>query len=201
MAGKELLIVFAKNPVKGKVKSRLAKTVGDDVALAVYAKLLKHTLDVSIPLNCEKIIYYSDFIPVDDNFKQSGFVQKLQRGSDLGERMLNAFHDSFQLGFDSVCIIGTDCFELSTDILRAAFDILKKNQAVIGPAEDGGYYLLGLSFPCEALFKNKSWSTEKVLKETIETMNYKKISFSLLPQLRDIDNEADLKASRLAGTL
>ncbi|HYF70110.1 MAG TPA: TIGR04282 family arsenosugar biosynthesis glycosyltransferase [Ohtaekwangia sp.] len=195
MHAKELLIVFAKNPVKGRVKTRLANTVGDDKALTIYAELLKHTHDVSIPLDCEKVIYYSDFIPADDNWKHSGFVQKLQLGSDLGQRMLNAFNESFQLGFNAICIIGTDCFDLSTNILNEAFNVLNTWDAVIGPAEDGGYYLLGLSKPCDDLFKNKSWSTEKVFQETIETMNDKNISFLLLPQLRDIDTEADLKAS------
>ena len=197
MGIRQLLIVFIKNPVPGKVKTRLASSIGTAEALTVYNKLLDHTLNISKPLPVDKVVYYSEFIPVDDVWKASGFHQELQQGNDLGVRMMNAFIKAFLQHYEYVVVIGSDCFELKNNILTEAFDELNKMDVVVGPALDGGYYLLGMSSLHRELFLNKTWSSDKVLNETLESIRELNLSFSLLPVLRDIDTEQDLKASSL----
>jgi rSAM/selenodomain-associated transferase 1 len=195
METRQLLMVFIKNPVPGKVKTRLASSIGEAQALTVYNKLLDHTLNTSRSLPVDKVVYYSDFIPADDVWRTSGFSQELQQGDDLGERMMNAFIKAFQQHYEQVAIIGSDCFDLTKSILTNAFDELNKKDVVVGPALDGGYYLLGMKSLHQKLFLNKTWSTEKVLNDTLENIHELNLSFYLLPLLRDIDTEQDLKAS------
>ena len=197
METRQLLIVFIKNPVLGKVKTRLASSIGEVEALTVYNKLLDHTLNISKPLSVDKVVYYSEFIPGDDVWRTSGFNQELQHGDDLGERMMNAFIKAFQQRYERVAIIGSDCCDLTKNILADAFDELNKRDVVVGPALDGGYYLLGMRSLHRELFLNKTWSSDKVLNDTLENIRELALSFSLLPLLRDIDTEQDLKGSSL----
>jgi len=197
METRQLLIVFIKNPVLGKVKTRLASSIGEVEALTVYNKLLDHTLNISKPLSIDKVVYYSEFIPGDDVWSASGFNQELQQGDNLGERMMNAFIKAFQQRYERVAIIGSDCFDLTTNILTDAYDELNKGDVVVGPALDGGYYLLGMRSLHRELFLNKTWSTDTVLNDTLENIHELALSFSLLPLLRDIDTEQDLKESSL----
>ena len=197
METRQLLIVFIKNPVLGKVKTRLASSIGEVEALTVYNKLLDHTLNISKPLSVDKVVYYSEFIPGNDLWSASGFSQELQQGDDLGERMMNAFIKAFQQRYERVAIIGSDCLDLTTNILTDAYDELNKRDVVVGPALDGGYYLLGMRSLHRELFLNKTWSTDTVLNDTLENIRELTFSFSLLPLLRDIDNEQDLKESSL----
>lgn len=199
MQNKRLLIVFAKNPLPGKVKTRLASTIGDSSALEIYKTLLYHTLKISTPLENDKVVYYADFIPSNDLWKTSGYIQQLQTGDDLGQKMMNAFRRSFYDGYHSVIIIGSDCPEITADILIKGFDELDKKDVVIGPAQDGGYYLLGMKKLYEELFFNKTWSSKNLLEETFKSINDLNLSFSLLQELRDIDTEEDLNASSLSA--
>jgi len=194
---KELLIIFIKNPVLGKVKTRLAATIGSEKALAVYQQLLTRTEAITKNLPCEKVVYYSDFIAEDDSWSSLVYQKQLQSGSDLGDRMFNAFKDGFAAGFNSICIIGSDCFELTSDIILRAFEKLQQNEVLIGPATDGGYYLLGLTELLPFLFQDKSWSTENVLEQTLQDIKEKGLSVALLPALTDVDEEKDLVTMRL----
>lgn len=137
------LIIFVRNPVHGKVKTRLAKNIGDDRALEIYILLLKHTFDITKRLKCKKFVFYADEIAQDDLWSGADFGKRLQRGNDLGNCMQNAMNELFTEGFSQVIIIGSDCFELNNSILEEAMSHLNKNDAVFGPAQDGGYYLLG----------------------------------------------------------
>lgn len=197
MATDRLLMVFAKNPQRGKVKTRLAKTVGDDKALEIYRILLDHTLAIAEKANCDKTVFYSDYIEKDDMWVRAKFDQFVQNGNDLGERMYNAFKYAFSQGYKCVVIIGSDCLELKEHILSEAFDILKDNEAVIGPAKDGGYYLLGMRKLYRELFINKQWSKENVLRDTLLDIAKLNISMKLLPLLSDIDEEKDLKMHKI----
>lgn len=191
-------MVFIRNPVFGKVKTRLAATVGDRHALDVYKMLLDHTRAVSNALVCDKVVYYSDFIPEEDEWKQSGFRQALQTGKDLGERMQRAFDEAFKQ-YQAVVIIGSDCHELRVEHLRQAFASLERDSTVIGPAYDGGYYLLGLTTPIRELFHNKEWSSDSVFQDTVNDLRMLHCPFAELELLRDIDNEQDLINSSLNG--
>lgn len=185
-------MVFIKNPVAGKVKTRLAATLGDSAALAIYRKLLGHTLQITRPLPCVKVACFSHFIPGDDEWRSSGFKAGLQQGADLGERMYNAFAGNIDKTCRHAVLIGSDCFELNTDIIEQAFTALRNHDVVIGPAADGGYYLLGMKRPHPALFQHKQWSTDTVLKDTLQDCSALHLSWFLLPELSDIDEEKDL---------
>ncbi|WP_423148906.1 TIGR04282 family arsenosugar biosynthesis glycosyltransferase [Rubrolithibacter danxiaensis] len=188
------LLIFVKNSIYGKVKTRLAATAGNDLALDVYKKLVSHTFEITTSIQCNKIIFYSDFIPAAEK-RPSGFDFQIQKGTDLGERMLNAMHYAFARSYTNVLIIGSDCLELETSIIIHAYKLLENNEAVIGPATDGGYYLIGLKKPFEKLFKNKNWSTQYVFNETVQECINNDITYTTLQTLSDIDTEKDLLAT------
>jgi len=192
MNSDNLLMIFIRNPEIGKVKTRLAKTVGNQKALHVYNLLLNHTNKVTKGINADKAVFYADFINRMDQWKNDGFLQFVQKGNDLGEKMNNAFLKAFIIGYKNVVIIGSDCFDLTETILAESFTVLNENEVVLGPAKDGGYYLLGMKTCYPSLFRNKLWSTESVLSDTLLDLSNLNVSYKLLPTLSDIDEEKDL---------
>lgn len=188
----KLLMIFVKNPVKGKVKTRLAQTIGERKALKVYHRLLSVTRTITTPLQCCRQVWYSDYIEKQDLWEEGDFEKRLQRGNDLGERMEKAFKQAFSEGFEKVVIIGSDCAELTGDIIEEAFKSLDESEVVIGPSEDGGYYLLGMRSFCGDLFADIEWGTPTVYKHTINRIKERNLSLYLLPTLNDIDTEEDL---------
>jgi uncharacterized protein len=187
-----LLIIFYRNPKIGKVKTRLAATLGKEKALDVFQKLALHTKKVTEKLNMDKIVFYSDSIDLMDMWPNGTYLKALQRGRDLGQKMKNASLAGFETGYSSICIIGTDCFEIQEEIIQEAFEALKTADAVIGPARDGGYYLLGMNKPQTVIFQNKHWSTETVFQETIHDFESLDMRYVKLRELRDVDTEDDL---------
>ena len=192
----ELLIIFVRNPIPGKVKTRLAKTIGHDKALEVYNELVAHTHAVAKKISFDKAVFYSDEIIQDDVFDLKSFQKYDQEGSDLGKRMLNAFKLAFGKRYRRVVIIGSDSFEISPKIIKQAFDELAYNNFVIGPSHDGGYYLLGMSALHVSLFKNKRWSHDEVLQDTLIDIRNMNGSYKLLKELIDVDTEEDLHNSK-----
>lgn len=188
---KKALIIFARNPVAGKVKTRLAATLGAEKALSVYGLLLQHTANVCTEVLCDRFVFYADGIPENDSWPNNNFFKMNQEGNDLGERMQQAFTAIFAKNYNQVLIIGTDCFELTPAIIEAAFTALHTYDAVIGPSEDGGYYLLGMKKNYSFLFQDKKWSTESVYKNTIQDFITHQLLYYTLPILHDIDTEAD----------
>jgi uncharacterized protein len=185
------LIIFVKNKIAGKVKTRLAAGIGPEKAMEVYEQLLDHTHKTTRCLAFDKIVYFSDEAEQDSLWADGNFQLKQQTGRELGERMSNAFNAQFAQGAEKVCIIGSDTFEISPAIIKEAFQALEKNDVVIGPANDGGYYLLGMQELQPELFHNKPWSTESVLAQTLEDIERLKLSYYLLPVLSDIDHKED----------
>jgi len=188
---KRALIIFAKNEVLGKVKTRLAATTGNDKALSVYKTLVEHTHSITRVLPVKKKLYYSDFIEQKDTWENEVFEKNLQQGLDLGMRMYNAFEKVVDEGYEDASIIGTDCMELSSGIIMKSFEYLIFFDVVIGPAKDGGYYLLAMKSAHKELFENIIWSTENVLQQTLEICDQQGLSVQLLEELSDIDNEED----------
>ncbi|CAA9255925.1 MAG: Glycosyltransferase [uncultured Adhaeribacter sp.] len=188
---KQLLIIFVKNAVAGKVKTRLAATIGPEKALEVYRVLLQRTHDITLILPISKAVYYSDFIE-EDIWNPLFYEKYVQNGSDLGARMQHAFAAGFAAGFEQICIIGSDCYELTAPIISQAFEKLDNNDVVIGPAEDGGYYLLGMKKQNNAFFNGKTWSTSTVLQDTLNNVKDAGQTVALLPELTDVDEEKDL---------
>lgn len=194
---KELLIIFAKVPEPGKVKTRLAADIGDEKALEIYHALLKHTREITRSLPQDKVVSYTPHILPDDAWESDRFQKVLQPEGDLGARMLHAFEQGFAQGYSRICIIGTDCYDLTTDHLKQAFHALNDHQIVLGPSQDGGYYLLGMHQLYPELFASKAWSTESVADETRADVHRLQLSFQELPILNDIDTIHDLKQSAL----
>jgi rSAM/selenodomain-associated transferase 1 len=185
----KLLIIFAKNPVLGKVKTRLAKEIGDNNALDIYQQLLDFTLTESTKVMSDKKLYFSDF--VDENKKIPHLSYALQKGKDLGERMKNAFSEGFKAGYGRIVLIGSDSFEIDQDDIRKAFMYLNEKDSVIGPSTDGSYYLIGLKAPFEPIFSDKPWSTNVVFKRTyLELILFNK-TISLLEEKSSIVTPED----------
>ncbi len=188
---KNLLIIFTRNPELGKVKTRLAKSIGDENALTIYKTLLDRTEKTTRNLTCDKAVYYSVKIRENDIWDTSIYQKQQQDGNDLGMRMFNAFQEAFYNNYDKVSIIGSDLFDLNPNHINDAFKALDNRDVVIGPAHDGGYYLLGMKSLYSEVFKNKDWGTSTVFKDTIQDL--KDESIHLLETLNDIDVYDDLK--------
>jgi hypothetical protein len=193
----EALIIFIRNPVPGKVKTRLAKTLGEEKALCIYRHLLDHTHRVTQHLACDKFVFYADALEENDLWEEDLYYKKLQSGEDLGRRMKNAFSCLFLSGYHKLLIIGSDCLELTTAIIECGFLQLDKQDIVIGPCPDGGYYLLGMKKDTPAFFEGKTWSTPSVLADTLADCRKCSLTYSLLPELNDIDEEKDIPESLL----
>lgn len=185
--------MFVKNEEAGKVKTRLAETIGDEKALEVYRQLLAFTQSQSREVMAEKEVWYSSYIPQKDRWNEGGFLKKKQTGDDLGKRMSDAFNGSFhQEERGKVVLIGSDCPGLNTEIIEEAFLQLNKHDVVIGPASDGGYYLIGMRKFIPEIFKGIAWSTNSVFKDSVKIINKKGLSVFVLDKLNDIDTVEDL---------
>ena len=187
----DLLIIFTRNPELGKCKTRLAATIGDQAALEIYKFLLEHTVGITQDVIASKQVYYSEEIWHNDIWDPKVYDKKLQQGEGLGTRMQRALEDGFKEGFDRVVIIGSDLFDMETEDIEMAFSALKTNDFVIGPAQDGGYYLLGMSRLKEALFRNKKWGTATVFQDTLTDLEGE--SVLLLPERNDVDVYEDIR--------
>ena len=188
---KKAIIIFTRNPELGKCKTRLAKTIGDEAALEIYKHLLKHTANITKNIKADKFVFYSEHIKKNDIWDETIFRKKLQKGNDLGERMENAFIDIFALAYEKVMIIGSDLLDLKSEHITLAFDALNESEYVIGPAKDGGYYLLGMKVMHQKLFQNKKWGTSSVLKNTL--IDIENSNIKLLEELNDIDTFEDMQ--------
>ena len=184
------LIIFIKNPEKGKVKTRLAATAGDDKALQIYLELLRHTKEIALQTEASRYLFYSQRINHKDDWPIEHFHKTLQKGEDLGEKMANSLEKVLQSNQKAV-IIGSDCASLTSDIVNEAFDLLDKYDFVMGPALDGGYYLLGMCTFSPEVFENIEWSSPEVGSHTLLSIDQLGKTYSLLPLLSDIDYEED----------
>ncbi|WP_422349169.1 TIGR04282 family arsenosugar biosynthesis glycosyltransferase [Flagellimonas sp.] len=188
---KHLLLIFTRNPELGKCKTRLAAKVGDQTALDIYKFLLSHTVNITSELDVTKWVFYSNEIWEKDIWANGTYQKKLQNGTDLGQRMLNAFQEGFESDYEKIVIIGSDMYDLSQVDLESAFSQLNQHDYVVGPAEDGGYYLLGMTALNKELFQDKQWGTETVLEDTLAHFEQEKVS--MLPVKNDVDHYEDIK--------
>ena len=190
---KALVIVFVKNIKLGKVKTRLAKTIGNQGAFEVYSELVKVTEKATEDLSVDKRIYFSD-AAVDTIWEND--YKSVQQGVDLGERMQNAFKKGFEDGYERIVLIGSDLPDITANHINKGLEALKQNDVTFGPAEDGGYYLIGLSKMHNFVFDNKPWSEQHLLEETLSELKKNSITFTTLEILNDIDTFEDLIASK-----
>jgi rSAM/selenodomain-associated transferase 1 len=191
---KEVVLVFQKNAILGKVKTRLAAGMGGLRAMEIYKHLTQLTYSVLEDVAAPVVTYYSDFIPeiVNSPIAES-FVQE---GQNLGERMAHAFARSFESGMDKVVLIGTDCPTLQSHHLHEAFEALTHSDLVLGPATDGGYYLIGMKRRADYLFEGITWSTAEVLSQTLALATAHGLNSILLDELSDIDTQEDWERYR-----
>lgn len=189
------LIIFIKNPRKGFVKTRLANTIGDEKALAVYIQLLEKCQLETSKVAVNRYLYYSEEVEENDMWNKSEFQKRAQITGDLGERIVSAIEGVYKEAKAPLIIMGGDCYDLTTQIIEQAFEELQKNDLVIGPANDGGYYLLGINQPDSNLFEGIDWSTDRVFQQTIDKAKYKKMSYTILEELIDLDTFEDLEKS------
>jgi rSAM/selenodomain-associated transferase 1 len=197
MHDKPIILLFIKAPIQGQIKSRLAAAIGDDAALELYQRFVLDTIDtvgaLAIPL---RICFY----PPDDGALIRAWLGNEQdcipqQGSDLGERMESAFKQVFQEGYARAVLIGSDIPELGTLIIDEAFTSLNVHDAVLGPAADGGYYLIGFTAKTflTDLFHHIAWSTSTVFDETLARFKESDQRVHLLPKLHDVDTKDDLR--------
>lgn len=191
------ILVFLKYPEPGRVKTRLAQDLDQDLVLALYKAFVRDTLDTASKIITPTLF----FTPADKqsqikNWLGSSHNYIAQKGNDLGQRMANAFHRIFDSGAGQALLIGTDIPQLSEDVLQEAFVRLKNNDIVLGPAVDGGYYLIGCTKEnfMPAVFNGIDWSTDRVLEQTLAAVKRCHLSAGLLETLDDVDTALDLEA-------
>ncbi|MBC7642364.1 MAG: TIGR04282 family arsenosugar biosynthesis glycosyltransferase [Flavobacterium sp.] len=185
------ILIFTRNPELGKVKTRLAATIGDQNALEIYEILLNHTEKIINPINVTKTVMYSEEIITDDIWDNEKYDKKVQFGQDLGAKMKNAVAGALENDYKKVVVIGSDLYDLQESDITTAFEKLDKFDVVLGPASDGGYYLLGLKFIPDNIFFNKKWGTSSVLKDTLTDLE--NFNIYLLDIKNDIDTFNDIK--------
>src|SRR5258706_7425675 len=205
MSGSRALLVFAKTPKPGKVKTRLLAAVSAEVAAALHEGCIADTWRVVRKMRgCDVFVFAAG---------GTGYFHKLvkkresgerlrvmpQHGTELGVRMENAFRKCFAMGYREVVVIGTDTPWMGAERVRKAFAELKANDVVIGPAEDGGYYLLGMRKFAPGIFRGIPWSTERVLELTLKAIARGKLRGKLLR--RDFDLERAGGFERGGGVL
>ena len=189
-----LLMIFVKNLIPGMVKTRLAEDIGIDKALDVYMELVHHTHKITKKIEVDKAVFYSEYVEIEDIWDNGDYHLTSQKGNTLSEKMTNAFDEAFD-SYNKVIIIGSDCYDLDSKTIKAAFERLNEHDVVVGPAKDGGYYLLGMKEYYPQLFEGKEYSTNRVLKELMEEAEALQLEVYQLPTLSDVDTLEDLNAT------
>lgn len=194
MKQKQRLIIFTRYPDAGKVKTRLLPALGPEGAATLYRQMAEHTVWQARFLSASEIVvcFTGGTLAAMQDWLGSDLSYQPQAEGDLGDRMVAAFADAFQVGCTAVVIIGTDCPDLDSTLLQSAFTQLQSHTLVLGAATDGGYYLVGLRQPQPELFQGIAWSTEVVRQQTIALAEQLQLKTAILPLRSDVDIPADL---------
>ncbi len=190
---KNVLLIFVKEPVPGKVKTRLHPEMTYAEAAGFYKSMQTDIINTHLNSDCyTTLLYCSDNHTHNyfSKFYNESVPSHFQNGKDLGERMLNAISQNLN-SYRNVVIIGSDCPGISQELICTAFQELKTRDIVLGPSEDGGYYLLGSNKVYPGIFSDVTWSTEKVFTETLSKINGLNLNCSFLPEKYDIDTFKD----------
>ena len=185
VADEKCLVIFTKNPVLGSAKTRIGKVKGDDIALKVYNRLLDFTCTMASQVSGKKVVYFNHFIE-EEGIWDDGYEKRLQVDGNLGAKMASAFEEEFT-NSSRIILIGSDCAEISAKDIENAFEKLLNCDLVLGPAEDGGYYLIGMKENYHSLFEDMPWSEECLLEKTLEKAADEGLDFHILPLKTDID--------------
>lgn len=197
-SGRNAIILFARFPALGQVKSRLAASIGWGHATEFYRLSLENILSECLELiEMDDISVHThiaagrDAMPM-RNILPPDFFMHIQQGDNLGQRMHASFQHIFAQGADKAVLAGTDIPDLSASILHQAFESLNQADIVLGPSDDGGFYLIGMNKPCKELFHGIAWSTPAVLQQVLDNATHLQMKYILLPALDDIDTLSDL---------
>ena len=197
MINKFVVLLFVKLPEKGKVKSRLAHHMDEDLVLRLYENMVLDTIDMLTRGRFPFQVFFTPAGARDKMVKWLGHEHPLvpQAGDDLGDRMEGAFASVFAGELDEAILIGSDIPGLTTEVIGEAFNALLTNDAVIGPADDGGYYLIGFRKTLfePAIFHDMAWSTGTVFCETMAKLHEASLKVHVLPELTDVDTVEDLR--------
>jgi rSAM/selenodomain-associated transferase 1 len=198
------IAVFAKAPIPGAVKTRLAAVLSPREAASLHERLVLHALATAVRACAGEVELWCDPDPSHPFFercaRESGATLKRQRGADLGERMRHAFEEALGAGH-ALVIIGSDCPALSPESLRTALDALRANDAVVTPAEDGGYVLLGISRPVPGLFEGVAWGSAHVMEQTRARLAAGGFAWKEFETSWDVDRPEDYARLRREGLL
>lgn len=197
---KKTIGIFARQPLLGKVKTRLAQVFDPLFVLKLYEAFLLDTVDKvrGIKNVSQKILGYTQSPEAQKYFTEvaSDYTLWPQPDVSLGERMLAFFEFAKSLGSDSTILIGTDSPTLPAHYLEEALTLLEQNDCVFGPATDGGYYLIGMNKPHSEIFAEVNWSTSEVLLQTMHNCQQAKLKVAVLPPWYDIDEPVDVAMLR-----
>ena len=207
MSATDFIVVMARYPEPGKTKTRLIPVLGAGPASDLHDRLVKHTLQTVDDVKhrcsaCREHVHFAggQLAAMQQLFgAQRSYFEQVD--GDLGDRMSAAIRSAFKAGARRVLVIGTDCVELQTQHLEAAFQLLNSSDVVIGPAVDGGYYLIGLREPREALFVDVDWGSSRVMQQTVQKAADANLSVARLPTLADVDYAEDLIPCRAMGAV
>lgn len=192
MRNERRLLVFLRAPREGQVKTRLAREIGPVAALEAYRALLQRTLDAAADFGAVELRFTpADALPLVEPLLRPGWTAVAQGDGDLGGRLDSAFRDAFRDGFQRVMVVGSDCPEIGPEDLGLADERLSETDVVLGPAHDGGYWLLGLRRPAPFLFRDMPWSTPQVFAETVRRVEAAGLRLGRLRELADVDTAAD----------
>jgi uncharacterized protein len=189
---KSCVVLFGRQPVPGRAKTRLAPALGADGAAAVAGVMLQHALTAAGTAGVEVHLSLAE-APADDTWAPRHVSLSIQLQGDLGERMHDVFEQRFADGFDRVVLTGTDIPLCSGAHLRAALRCLDEAPVVLGPAEDGGYYLVGQRTPGADIFRDIPWSSEETLHATHDRLTALGLSYARIETLPDVDTPDDLR--------
>jgi len=188
------VVVFGREPAPGRTKTRLAAGVGGTTAARVYAVTLEHTLTVAVESGARVVLSLAS-MPSGAWVREFDVFVELQPPGDLGDRMADAFARRFSEGDDRVMIVGSDCPYLAIEHLRGAAAGLDEAGVVLGPAIDGGYWLVAQRAPGVNLFSGIPWSSHNTLQRTKQRLDAIGASWSMLEELADIDTAEELEAA------
>ena len=196
----ERLVVFARAPILGAVKTRLVPPLSNEQALALHRALVEDTLERLTRVGgnaLERWLYLSEPLASQDALEiPSDWTMALQSGDDLGGRMENAFRDALHEEPGKMILLGSDSPTVPLEYVGQAFKEMVDREVVLGPAEDGGYYLIGCSTLVPELFQSIDWGTDRVLSQSKDALANANREFALLPAWYDVDSEKDLARLR-----
>jgi len=186
------LIIFVKAPRCGTVKTRLARAIGDEAACAAYRRMVEEVVDRLASLASVELRFTPDDAVTEiRQWRRDNWQLRPQGEGDLGQRLERAFAEAFAKGAQRVAVIGSDCPAITPADIELAWSVLGTSDAVLGPSQDGGYWLIGLREPRPTLFQSIDWSTDKVLNQTLRRARARNLKVELLRELSDVDTESD----------